>query len=275
MNDWLIGLILLPIVLAETGELAPWLARKTLQWGARCLGEQQARERYGEEWSADLEHVPGKLTKLGYAATVVLVSVPRLRLRAWRHEREVPGMRAASARAITALDTADDVDTLANLIASGVACSLGFLHVTVNVATADAQLRCLAAVGPQDMRDQMLGNTCPKPMIEDVLCQGTRWGTLRLIRDFTAIDEKHVYTPKANGTLRGGPDAWDSDCGLLAPLCTPSGALLGLLSLDMPVSGRIPGPAHRAVLEAYAAQAAERLLDLHQQIAPRQNPTAP
>jgi hypothetical protein len=38
----------------------------------------QAR-RYEEEWLADLERVPGNLTKLGYACGVVIRSVPRLR----------------------------------------------------------------------------------------------------------------------------------------------------------------------------------------------------
>jgi len=47
--------------------------------GARRIGRADQAERYEEEWLADLERVPGNLTKLGYACGVLVRSVPRLR----------------------------------------------------------------------------------------------------------------------------------------------------------------------------------------------------
>jgi len=138
-----------------------WAERKT-------FSDERERDRYAEEWCADLERIPGKITKLGYAATVVLLSVPRLRRQTRRSEREVPGMRAAAARAAAALDAVSDIDALANLIASGVVCSLGFRAVAVNLIASDAGMRCVVAIGPQEMRDQMLGTTCARAAIDEL-----------------------------------------------------------------------------------------------------------
>ena len=40
--------------------------------GARRIGRADQAQRYEEEWLADLERVPGNLTKLGYACGVVI-----------------------------------------------------------------------------------------------------------------------------------------------------------------------------------------------------------
>lgn len=82
MSDWwgflLLGL-LLPLALNEAGDIGGWLACVVLTWGAKRLGAPERTERYTEEWLADLERVPGKLTKLMFALSVVTWSVPRLR----------------------------------------------------------------------------------------------------------------------------------------------------------------------------------------------------
>jgi len=71
--------IMIPLVVNEAGDLARALARCLLRWGARRIGQADQAQRYEEEWLADLERVPGNLTKLGYACGVVVRSVPRLR----------------------------------------------------------------------------------------------------------------------------------------------------------------------------------------------------
>ena len=78
---------ILPLALNEAGELAPWLARRLLSWTAARLGTPDARERYGEEWLANLDHVPGKLTKLMWALGLLFFSAPRLRWQAARRRR--------------------------------------------------------------------------------------------------------------------------------------------------------------------------------------------
>lgn len=76
---FLIFAIMIPLVVNEAGDLARSLASCLVRWGARRIGQADQAERYEEEWLADLERVPGNLTKLGYACGVVVRSVPRLR----------------------------------------------------------------------------------------------------------------------------------------------------------------------------------------------------
>jgi hypothetical protein len=85
MSTWtvvglLLTLIVVPLLVNEAGELAPWLAGRVVKLGASLLGTQQARERYAEEWAANLERVPGKVAKLAWACGLLLYSVPRLRI---------------------------------------------------------------------------------------------------------------------------------------------------------------------------------------------------
>jgi hypothetical protein len=66
---WLGGILLsllLGAVIAELRDCAPWLAEHLLRRAVRRLPEPD-RERYGEEWAAVLNDVPGKLMKLAKA----------------------------------------------------------------------------------------------------------------------------------------------------------------------------------------------------------------
>lgn len=73
MTGWgfLVVGLLVPLLLNEVSDLGSWIAGRLLSWGARRLGSPEKAERYNEEWAADLERVPGKLTKVGYALGVV------------------------------------------------------------------------------------------------------------------------------------------------------------------------------------------------------------
>jgi hypothetical protein len=77
--------VVLPLFLNEAGDLAPFLARRLLGWGVRRVGPSAVAERYEEELAADLEKVPGKLTKLAWVCDVLIRTVPRLR-RQFRQE---------------------------------------------------------------------------------------------------------------------------------------------------------------------------------------------
>ena len=70
--------VLLPLLLAEFGDWCPWLAERIVRWSARRLGLPTASIRYEEEWLANLNEVPGKLSRLA-AALEYAVSVPRMR----------------------------------------------------------------------------------------------------------------------------------------------------------------------------------------------------
>ncbi len=91
---FLLFAIMIPLIVNEAGDLAQSLARRLLRWGARRIGRADRAERYEEEWLADLERVPGGLTKLAYACGIVVWSVPRLRaqFRQGRHRARLPGV---------------------------------------------------------------------------------------------------------------------------------------------------------------------------------------
>jgi hypothetical protein len=76
---FLLFAIMIPLLVNEAGDLTRSLARCLLRWGARRIGRADQAERYEEEWLADLERIPGSLTRLVYACGVVVRSVPRLR----------------------------------------------------------------------------------------------------------------------------------------------------------------------------------------------------
>jgi hypothetical protein len=101
MSAWAVGsfllmLVAVPLIVNEAGELAPWLAARLVEWGASLLGSAEARERYAEEWPANLECVPGKITKLAWACGVLLWGVPRMRIQVRSRER---GVSAAASEA--------------------------------------------------------------------------------------------------------------------------------------------------------------------------------
>lgn len=79
VTTWLIvSSIVLPLLLSEFSEISPWAARRLLTWGSRRLPGNGLSERYREEWLAGIEEVPGKLTKLAKAVSIVCYMVPAM-----------------------------------------------------------------------------------------------------------------------------------------------------------------------------------------------------
>lgn len=104
--------VIVPILVGEARDLAPFLAAWLLRWGARRVGHAGQACRYEEEWLADLERVPGKATKLAHACGVLILSVPRLRAQLRRRSRGMllPGWVAGKmAKKLTSASEADAV----------------------------------------------------------------------------------------------------------------------------------------------------------------------
>ncbi|MFI6031575.1 hypothetical protein [Amycolatopsis magusensis] len=70
--------VLLPLALDELRDWSPRLATKMVRWAARRLGHQLAQARYEEEWAANIQAVPGKLSAL-LAALGYVLAIPRMR----------------------------------------------------------------------------------------------------------------------------------------------------------------------------------------------------
>jgi hypothetical protein len=99
-----VSLMVLPLMLSEFSEVSPWLARRLLSWAAGRLADKRKAERYREEWLAGLQDVPGKLTKLVKALSIVSYWVPVMHWRAnraaylWPTRRIFDGLWAVAAR---------------------------------------------------------------------------------------------------------------------------------------------------------------------------------
>ena len=60
--------VVIPLILAEVGPWCGWLAARLLPWAAKLrYGNTERAAVRLEEWSNDLDSIPGQLTKLAYA----------------------------------------------------------------------------------------------------------------------------------------------------------------------------------------------------------------
>lgn len=74
--------VVLPLALNEFGDWSPRMSRRIVLWGAQRLKDPAFVSRYSEEWASELDDIPGKLSKLGFALGRLLF-LPRI-LRAHR-----------------------------------------------------------------------------------------------------------------------------------------------------------------------------------------------
>lgn len=82
MTEYLMSALVLIIMTSALNELTDWapkLAERLLCWGARRIGIPEQTARYEEEWLANLNEVPAKLSKLAMACGVVARGVPQMR----------------------------------------------------------------------------------------------------------------------------------------------------------------------------------------------------
>ncbi|HTJ66678.1 MAG TPA: hypothetical protein VL551_04040 [Actinospica sp.] len=271
MTGWVLLVVVIPLALAETGELAPWLAARCIRFGTRLLPTMRARERFTEEWCAGLDRVPGKLTKLCFAAGIVAIAVPTLRLCDRRAEREVPGLLAACERAVSSFENADSVQNLAELVALSAPAAIGFRDAAIGFEQPEGDYKIIATGGSPSLRAELLGTRVPRGVLE-LGCQvAEKWGTLCFLTStsFEVFDQGGVavHQPPAGSCSRHTPDAWNVDYGLMAPMYDSNGHMIGKISLDLPVSERCPGPAQRVVIERYTGSAAKKFAQLNAQAA--------
>ncbi len=147
-------------------------------------------------------------------------------------------------------------DTLQGVV-DGVVTGLRFDVAVVSLVLDDSRLEVIAAAGRDDVRAALVGQVRSRADWDRELARADAWGPLRFV--------PHERCPDADDPLRGwvpdlavhpdDPDAWHPLDALYAPLTAPTGELVGVLSVDLPVDGRRPGARLRELLEMYAAQA--------------------
>nr|WP_238345356.1 diguanylate cyclase [Actinopolymorpha cephalotaxi] len=153
------------------------------------------------------------------------------------------------------LSSARDLSATLQFLVDSVVSSLGFGVAAINVVHDDS-LRVAAVAGPPDVRAALEGQSGPRDAWESLLATAVPWGTLRFVPHGVEVPSEVPVWVSGDASAAETPGAWHPEDALVAPLYAPDGELVGVLSVDLPTDGRVPGELQRELLEMFAAQAA-------------------
>ncbi|MBO1337908.1 diguanylate cyclase CdgB [Streptomyces sp. VRA16 Mangrove soil] len=151
-------------------------------------------------------------------------------------------------------------DTL-QTVADGVVTGLGYELACVNLVRPDGDLVVAAFSGNSAAEALITGRVGSRAAWERRLSMGEHWGELRFIphTEGWILDEDDVPQWFTDGPPPRFEDEWHPSDRLFAPMYATGaagGELIGVLSVDRPRNGRIPGAWGREALQMYAFQAA-------------------
>ncbi|MFE9022020.1 diguanylate cyclase CdgB [Streptomyces sp. NPDC007808] len=160
----------------------------------------------------------------------------------------------------TARSLADTLQT----VADGVVTGLGFELACVNLVRPDGDLVVAAFAGNPAAEALITGRVGSRESWERRLGMGEQWGDLVFIphTEGWVLDDDDVPQWYTDGPAPRFEDEWHPADRLFAPMYTPGvqggacGELIGVLSVDRPRNGRLPGAWGREALQMYAFQAA-------------------
>ena len=163
-------------------------------------------------------------------------------------------LNSVSKRVHTSLDLTETLDA----VAEGVVEAAGFGLAVVNLAEPNGDFTVVSAAGSDKLRTELLGTRDTAANWHGLLRRAERWGALYFVDHRRAVPDALTWVPDI--PVPEDPDGWHPlDC-LFAPLMAPSGEWVGVLSVDLPVSGRRPEPFQREVLSLFAEHAAIAIL---------------
>ncbi|MFI6008107.1 diguanylate cyclase CdgB [Streptomyces sp. NPDC051243] len=154
-------------------------------------------------------------------------------------------------------------DTL-QAVADGVVTGLGYELACVNLVRPDGDLVVAAFSGNPAAEALITGRVGSRESWERRLSMGEHWGDLVFIphTEGWVLDDDDVPQWYTDGPAPRFEDEWHPSDRLFAPMYTPGvqggacGELIGVLSVDRPRNGRLPGAWGREALQMYAFQAA-------------------
>ncbi|GGY95485.1 diguanylate cyclase CdgB [Streptomyces poonensis] len=160
----------------------------------------------------------------------------------------------------TARSLADTLQTVADGVVNG----LGYELACVNLVRPDGDLVVAAVSGSSAAEALINGRVGSRAAWERRLNMGEAWGDLRFIphTEGWVLDDDDVPQWFTDGPAPRFEDEWHPADRLFAPMYgsgaqgASSGELLGVISVDRPRNGRLPGAWGREALQMYAFQAA-------------------
>ncbi len=148
-----------------------------------------------------------------------------------------------------------DLQATLQLVADAVVEHLGFQAVAVNIGRPGGMYEVVAVAGPDDVKE-LLGQVAPASAYLEILDASEAWGDLRFYSHLNEYpDDMPSWVSPALESSEG-PGGWHPQDTLVAPLRAPDGTLIGMLSVDGPEGGQLPGPAQCELLGQFAVHAA-------------------
>jgi PAS domain S-box-containing protein len=154
--------------------------------------------------------------------------------------------------------TGEELPELLAAIARTVSDSLAYRTVVVNLYRREWDDFVVSTVyGREEAREALLGQVRQvsdwEPLLDEQFLQRGAYLVPAGDFDWSQYDGS-TYTPDIS--VPDDPNAWHPDDALFAPMRGPDGALLGILSVDEPISGRKPSGDEIDVLVAVSEHAA-------------------
>lgn len=163
-------------------------------------------------------------------------------------------------RVVADLNAARSLAGTLQAVVEGAVHGLGFDAAAVSLVRADGDLVVAAVWEVEESAfggpSVLLGQVGSRESWERLLGVSDHWGTLRFLphdRGWAVGTDIPIWT--GDGPLPVYANDWHPADGLLAPMYSAGGDLLGVLSVDRPRSGKRPGAWTREALEMFSLQA--------------------
>ncbi|WP_406829460.1 ATP-binding protein [Pedococcus sp. KACC 23699] len=151
----------------------------------------------------------------------------------------------------------ESLQELLDLVVEGAADVVGFQVAAISLLRSNGDMEIVAVGGHPDATAQLIGRRTPRESLEAEFAVAEHWGSLRFIpaADLPTTAQTGWIAPEWDEQVIGDPDAWDPEDTLLAPFYDPTGEMLGMISVDLPLSAKRPTQVQQGVLEVFANQA--------------------
>lgn len=163
-------------------------------------------------------------------------------------------------RMITQVHSRPGIDGTVQAVTEAVVSTAGFRVAALNVMRANGELETVAVAGSDDARAGLLGKRTPLSSYLEEFAVAEPWGNLLFVphqnlpgaadRGWLPTDADLARRPRFTRRRR-----WHRLDALYAPLLSPAGELVGVLSVDLPQDGIWPTYQQQELLEILAVQA--------------------
>jgi diguanylate cyclase (GGDEF)-like protein len=156
-----------------------------------------------------------------------------------------------------------DLDALLPAVAAAISDAMGFGTVVISLyRPAFNDFRVETVYGSEEGREALLGRERMWPEWEPLFdLRFERHGCFFLPWDEFDWSQDTTVSFVPDMEMADGPDAWHPEDALFVPLRHSQGHVLGIISVDEPISGRRPSDDDLAVLSGLAAHAAQAVQD--------------